>query len=93
MDALQENRLYFGREELSDMDKYNECIIMTRLRTMWGLDIKRLETGVRRLLEPGKTQVTCLEGKRTFREIENNIIRLSPRGWLVSDGIFSELFI
>ncbi|MCR9011226.1 radical SAM family heme chaperone HemW [Gabonibacter chumensis] len=91
MDALQENRLYFEREELSDRDKYNECI-MTRLRTMWGLDIKRLERRYAVYWNRVKHKLPVWR-ENGLLEVENNTIRLSPRGWLVSDGIFSELFI
>ncbi|WP_308572747.1 radical SAM family heme chaperone HemW [uncultured Sanguibacteroides sp.] len=91
MDALRENRLCFEREELSDRDKYNEWI-MTHLRTMWGLDVKQLEREYAVYWSKVKHKLPVWM-ENGLLEVENDTIRLSPRGWLVSDGIFSELFV
>lgn len=91
IDGLNQSVLDFEREELSDMDRYNEYL-MTNFRTMWGIDGSYLAgrfpawwRGTEGKLEGLEARgLLCREGER---------MRLTERGWLVSDGIFSDLFV
>lgn len=90
IEGVNEGRLLFEKEELTDVDKYNEYI-MTRLRTKWGGDAGELE----RLSPRGwaAAQQALREYVREgFVVCEGRRIRLSEKGWLISDRIFSSLF-
>ncbi|WP_251621187.1 radical SAM family heme chaperone HemW [Odoribacter lunatus] len=91
IESLNNKELNFEREELSCVDYYNEYV-MTRLRTMWGIKGKDLREKfgfcwdhfigqMRRNVERG----WAVEGRDLFC--------LTESGWLVSDKIFSELFL
>lgn len=91
IDSLNNRFLNFEKEILTDADKWNEYL-MTNFRTMWGIDPYYL-----------KNEYPCWWNKLT-EKIENykhlglmvmsgERIRMTERGWLVSDGIFSELFV
>lgn len=91
IESLNKSSLNFEKETLSESDKYNEYI-MTNLRTMWGADMdflrerggrhwKRLAPKIDRYIQNEYAQVRC--GR----------LSLSEKGWLVSDSIFSDLFM
>jgi oxygen-independent coproporphyrinogen-3 oxidase len=88
--AIAEGRLPFEREVLTTTQRYNEYI-MTSLRTMWGVDPKRIAQigagfeayflqAVRPFCEQG--QVEEAAGK----------YRLTAAGKFLADGIAAELF-
>ena len=81
----------FEKEILTDKDKFNEYI-MTNLRTMWGIQEEKVQLQfpdfsktVRPKLAPflENGSVVCQNGR----------IRLTEKGWLVSDDVFSDLFV
>lgn len=91
IDSLHDYRVPFEKEILGSRDLFNEYL-MTNFRTMWGIDTEFLaaafpvwwkETShkLERYMQRG---LMCGNGGR---------IRLTERGWLLSDGIFSELFV
>ena len=72
-------------------DQFNEYI-MTNLRTMWGIQEEKVQLQfpdfsktVRLKLAPflENGSVVCQNGR----------IRLTEKGWLVSDDVFSDLFV
>jgi oxygen-independent coproporphyrinogen-3 oxidase len=83
---------WFEREELSVADRYNEYI-MTRLRTIWGIDLAFVKanfgedklSAFEKQLQPFITSGDLQRGK------EN--VFLTPKGKLLADKIASELFI
>jgi oxygen-independent coproporphyrinogen-3 oxidase len=88
--ALSINNIPAEREELSEKDRLNEYI-MTSLRTMWGLDIKKLES------------ISKYSGEQLLKAAEEflyngwiiqneQILTLTPEGKLYADKIASELF-
>lgn len=91
IDSLNDGNLLFEKEELSNRDLFNEYL-MTNFRTMWGVDPCFLATTF-----PvwWREIASKLEGyiKRNLMFWSGNRIRLSEQGWLLSDGIFSELFV
>ncbi len=91
IDSLNNGDLIFEKEDLSDRDLFNEYL-MTNFRTMWGIEPKFLEKaypvwwkGIGSRLEDYM--------KRGLMSWCGDKIRLTERGWLLSDGIFSELFV
>ena len=91
IDNLANDRLSFEKEILTDKDKFNEYI-MTNLRTMWGIQEEKVQLQfpdfsktVRPKLAPflENGSVVCQNGR----------IRLTEKGWLVSDDVFSDLFV
>ena len=90
--SLAENKLPSETEKLTKTDRYNEYV-MTGLRTIWGISLKRIET------EFGKTYLDYLN-QQTEKYIEDhllfiddNILRTTKSGKFLSDGIASDLFL
>lgn len=85
--SLQENKVPFEKEILTSGQKVNEYI-MTSLRTIEGLDLKkvdeinqqRLETAAKKYIDAG------------FMTKENDFLILTNQGKLLADGIAAELF-
>lgn len=78
-------------EDLTISDRYNEYV-MTGLRTIWGVDLKRVEK------EFGVEFFNYLnkESKRFLQDglmsLEDNILTITDKGKFLSDGIASDLF-
>lgn len=90
--AIQQNQLPNEVEILSTADRYNEYI-MTGLRTIWGVDLDRIER------EFGLDYLDYLIKqsdkfvKDELLSIENNILKPTSKGKFLTDGIASDLFI
>lgn len=91
IDSLSNSLLKFDKEELSCKDKYNEYV-MTNLRTMWGADLNFL-SGQRGEGQEILERKINLYIERGYAVVEKGRLRLTEQGWLISDGIFSDLFI
>lgn len=91
IDSLDNKILNIEREKLSDVDMYNEYI-MTNLRTMWGIKGDDLRGRFGFAWEHFERQMAeCIENGWA---VENQgIYTLTEAGWLLSDRIFSELFL
>lgn len=89
--AIQKNELPIETEILTISDRYNEYI-MTGLRTIWGVSLARIEK------EFGSEYLNyLLEQSQKFLNddllsIENNILKPTPKGKFLTDGIASDLF-
>lgn len=89
---IQKNELPIERESLTKKDQYNEYL-MTGLRTMWGVSLKRIRCDF------GETFLTYLmnQAKKPMEDgllkIENDILLISEKGKYLSDGIASNLFM
>lgn len=89
--SLAENQLPNETEILSISDRYNETI-MTGLRTIWGISLDRIEK------EFGKKYLDyLLQQSRRFLEdgllsVEGEILKTTPKGKFLADGIASDLF-
>jgi oxygen-independent coproporphyrinogen-3 oxidase len=89
--AIQNNELPIETEILTVSDRYNEYI-MTGLRTIWGVSLERIEK------EFGSEYLNyLLEQAQKFLNddllsIENNILKPTPKGKFLTDGIASDLF-
>ncbi|WP_343696479.1 radical SAM family heme chaperone HemW [Flavobacterium sp.] len=89
--AIQNDELPIETEILTISDRYNEYI-MTGLRTIWGVSLERIEN------EFGSEYLNyLLEQSQKFLNddllsIENNILKPTPKGKFLTDGIASDLF-
>ncbi|KAF2516019.1 radical SAM family heme chaperone HemW [Flavobacterium foetidum] len=89
--AIQNDELPIETETLTISDRYNEYI-MTGLRTIWGVSLDRIEK------EFGSEYLSyLLEQSQKFLNddllsIENNILKPTPKGKFLTDGIASDLF-
>ena len=90
--ALAENKLPNEIEILSKTDRYNEYI-MTGLRTIWGVSLDRIEQ------EFGKDYLDYLQkqAQKFINDgllfVENSILKPTPKGKFLTDGIASDLFM
>lgn len=90
--ALEVHELPIELETLSLTDRYNEYV-MTGLRTIWGVDLHRLETefGPRFKTYFLQQAEAHLEDHLLF--IDGDIVRTTRKGKFLSDGIASDLFL
>jgi oxygen-independent coproporphyrinogen-3 oxidase len=88
--ALEQASIPAETEFLTEDDRLNEYI-MTSLRTIWGLDLNKLNT----IAEAASSQLN-IAAQRYFEngwiEQKDQIIRLTQTGKLYADHIASELF-
>lgn len=89
--AIQNNELPIETEILTVSDRYNEYI-MTGLRTIWGVSLARIENefGLEYLNYLKKQSQKFLNDD--LLSIENNILKPTPKGKFLTDGIASDLF-
>lgn len=79
-------------EVLTANDRYNEYI-MTGLRTIWGVSLERIQK------EFGEKVFEYLQGQSEkfiadgLLAVENNILKTTPKGKFLADGIASDLFL
>lgn len=78
-------------EILTAADQYNEYV-MTGLRTIWGVSLSKVETdfGKDFALYLSKSSEKFLQSG--LLEITNNVLRTTPKGKFLCDGIASDLF-
>lgn len=90
--SIAENQLPSEAETLTLADRYNEYI-MTGLRTIWGVDLGRIES------EFGAATLAHLERlmqkflANGLLTIEKNILKSTKHGKFLTDGIASDLFL
>jgi oxygen-independent coproporphyrinogen-3 oxidase len=91
IDSLNKGILIFEREELTCFDRYNEYV-MTSLRTMWGAewDVFKNTPGD---IAPNQEERLAFYIENDWAKKEAGRFILTEAGWLVSDRIFSELFV
>ncbi|PIF61022.1 MULTISPECIES: radical SAM family heme chaperone HemW [unclassified Flavobacterium] len=89
--SIKEDKLPNEIEILSTADRYNEYV-MTGLRTIWGVSLDRIKTefGDEYLDYLNKQVQKFLNDDLVF--IENNILKSTPKGKFLTDGIASDLF-
>jgi len=90
--SMQDNLLPSEVETLSMRDRYNEYI-MTGLRTIWGVDLTRieLEFGLETLIYLKKQSAKFLEDD--LLSMDGHILKTTSKGKFLTDGIASDLFL
>jgi oxygen-independent coproporphyrinogen-3 oxidase len=89
--SIRDNKLPNEIEILSVTDRYNEYV-MTGLRTVWGVSLDRIAT------EFGNDYSDYLQKQAQkfvtddLLFIENSILKPTPKGKFLTDGIASDLF-
>jgi len=89
--SINAGQLPFETETLTNADRYNEYI-MTRLRTVWGVSLERIER------EFGAEFLEYLEAQsesflqESLLTIENGVLKTTAKGKFLADGIASDLF-
>lgn len=89
--ALQENVVPLEIETLSITDKYNEYV-MTGLRTMWGVSIKKVELDFGKQYKNYLLEQANLHLKNDFLYLHDDKLLITKKGKFLSDGIASDLF-
>lgn len=90
-EMLDKNEIFFEKEILSTQEKYND-FVMVSLRTMEGinLDLLKSKFGSEYFDHCMRSAQAALTNKKL--KIENNYLRLTSEGVVVSDSILVELF-
>lgn len=83
------NKNYFEDETLTAINRFNE-IILTTLRTKWGVSLRQLTL----VHSPSAEFFTKIDefSKKNWLKTENETIFLIGEGWLMADYISGELF-
>ena len=90
--SIQENKIPFETENLTETDRYNEYI-MTGLRTIWGVSLARIEQ------EFGEKFLTYLNNQSVkliaddLLSLSDGILTTTKKGKFLTDGIASDLFL
>jgi oxygen-independent coproporphyrinogen III oxidase len=90
--ALAKNSLNFEKEILSKEDKTNEYL-MTGLRSKWGVNLLKIKDLLSFPLQDIREKELTFYLENNTLILEENILRLSPKGKLLADRIASELFV
>ena len=90
--GISKNELTRQSETLSQTDKFNE-LIMTGLRTIWGVSLDRVEKefGIEfknKLLRNAQNHIA-----NSSLEIVNEVLLITKKGKFFADGIASDLFL
>lgn len=91
MRSIAKGELPLEKEELSVTDRYNEYV-MTRLRTMWGVDIKEVEERFGEIYKIHLLNEASKEVELGLIEKKEEILKVTQTGKFLSDGIASNLF-
>lgn len=89
--AIQNNELPIETETLTRTDQYNEYV-MTGLRTVWGVSIKKVKTDFGITFETYMMQQAQKYITEDLLYIEDNKLKVTKKGKFLSDGIASDLF-
>ena len=92
IESINNGILSFEQEELRLEDQYNEYC-MTNFRTCWGIapdDLARMQPFWWRETE-GKIRTYISQG--LMEPCPDGRIRMTERGWLLSDAVLAELFV
>jgi len=89
--SLEIEKLPLEEEELTISDRYNEYV-MTRLRTMWGIDINEVEEKFGLSYKQHLLHEASKEIELGLLEQMESILTVTQKGKFLSDGIASNLF-
>jgi len=91
VDAISKNEVPFKLEHLSNTDKYNE-FVMTRLRTLEGVDVNELVTRFGEQMQDHFTKLIMVHLDEGSVLEHNNRYALTRKGQFLADRIASDLF-
>lgn len=91
IEALEQNLNYFEEEIIDEKTAYNEYIL-TRLRTIWGVNLSFLETTFnQKIVEHFQKEIHPYLNS-SYLQTENESITLTKEGIFIADKISSDLF-
>lgn len=88
---ISEDKLPREIEELNLTDRYNEYI-MTGLRTIWGVDLTRVEREFGKTYHDYLVKLSASFLEEELMHKEGDILTITNKGKFLSDGIASDLF-
>ena len=88
---ISEDKLPREIEELNLTDRYNEYI-MTGLRTIWGVDLTRVEREFGKTYHDYLVKLSAPFLEEALMHKEGDILTITNKGKFLSDGIASDLF-
>lgn len=89
---LQEKKLDFEEEILTDTQRLNEYI-MTSLRTIWGCSLDKIEKDWGAAAANQIKKASQIFEEKKWLTLNNNILLLTNAGRLFADGIAADLFL
>ncbi|MEZ4858400.1 MAG: radical SAM family heme chaperone HemW [Flavobacteriaceae bacterium] len=89
---IEAGKLPLERETLSKNDRYNE-FVMTRLRTIWGINLSEVENTFGKNYRAYIEQQAEIHIKNQLLFEENGALKVTKKGKFLSDGIASDLFL
>lgn len=89
--AIEEDILPIEVETLSKTDKYNEYV-MTGLRTIWGVSLKKVEEEFGIMFKKYLLQQAQKHILEDLLYLENDKLLVTKKGKFLSDGVASDLF-
>lgn len=89
--ALAEGKLALETEKLTPADRYNEYV-MTGLRTIWGVDVKRIKDEFGSQFSDYLLKEATPFVAQGLLSFENNTLTTTRAGKFLADGIASDLF-
>lgn len=90
--VIENNILKLNKEDIDDVTRFNEMLI-TRLRTIWGINLKDIANGFSNEINNHlRNKIIPLIGSKKLA-LENNVIFIPPEHFFISDSIVSELLI
>lgn len=92
MDMLELEKLPLTEEKLSLSDRYNEHI-MTRLRTIWGVDLNELKSSFGEIIYTETLSKTKDKEVKDFITIDNGVITLTQEGKIFADAVAAHFFM
>lgn len=91
MRAIEKGEVPYEEEVLTTTDRYNEYV-MTRLRTMWGMDVAEVEALFGEKFKEHLVNEAAKEIELGMLEQKGERLIISSKGKFLSDGIASNLF-
>jgi oxygen-independent coproporphyrinogen-3 oxidase len=89
--AINENIDYWEEETIDETTAYNEYIL-TRLRTIWGIETNYISENFSPLIFSHFNKELAPYLKSSYLQVSNNTITLTKEGIFIADKISSDLF-
>lgn len=89
--AIEQNTSFFEEEVIDEKMAYNEYIL-TRLRTLWGIDIHHIESEFNPKISAHFKKEFAPYSNSSYLQTVNNKVTLTREGMFLADKISSDLF-
>jgi oxygen-independent coproporphyrinogen-3 oxidase len=89
--AISSGEVYFEEEEIDEKTAFNEYIL-TRLRTIWGIDLMYIKANFNEEINSHFQKELSAYLRSSYLRTDNNKITLTQEGIFIADKITSDLF-